>query len=134
MIMPYMDSAVSDESIESHVISAVPCQVPQNVSDEEDNTVQIIADNNLEYIQNSQFVGTPSASAANENQNMQIGCKLTPGKNLEKNTFRTSDSSDFGSHSPHNAAAVQQAEHFIPLNDSKKDEGSTEIIAAESQQ
>ena len=129
-----MDSAVSDESIESHGVAAYTCRPPQNVSDEEDNAVHIIADNNLEYIQNSQFVGTPSASAANENQNMQIACKLTPSKNLEKNTFRTSDSSDFGSHSPENMAAVQPAEHFIPLIDSKKDDGSTEIIAAESQQ
>ena len=102
--------------------------------------MQVIADNNLEYIQNSQFVGTPSASAANENQNMQIECKLTPGKNLEKNTFRTSDSSDFGSHSPNNLAAAHKAaaeHHFnIPVVvDSKKDDhdNSNLIIAAESQ-
>ena len=67
MIMPCMDSAVSDESIETQGMGLQTCLVPQNVSDEEENTVHIIADNNLEYIPNSQFVGTPSASAANEN-------------------------------------------------------------------
>jgi len=30
---------------------------------------------------------------------MQIDGKFTDAKNIEKNTFRTSDSSDFGSHS-----------------------------------
>ena len=39
------------------------------------------------------------ARAANENENMKMDGELTDTKNLEKNTFRTSDSSDFGSHS-----------------------------------
>lgn len=44
-------------------------------------------------------MGTPSARAANENENKQMDVKFMDAKNVEKNTFRTSDSSDFGSHS-----------------------------------
>ena len=44
-------------------------------------------------------MGTPTTRAANENGNIQMDDKFIDAKNMEKNTFRTSDSSDFGSHS-----------------------------------
>lgn len=70
------------------------------MEEEDDTTINErgIADNNFELILNSQFVGTPTARAANENQNMQVDEKSTD-KHIEKNIFRTSDSSDFGCHS-----------------------------------
>lgn len=44
-------------------------------------------------------MGTPSARAANANEGKKMDGIFTDAKHIEKNNFRTSDSSDFGSHS-----------------------------------
>lgn len=130
-----------EESSASEPYHAACLGHPALSLEEDDTTINErgIADNNFELILNSQFVGTPTARAANENENMQIDDKCTD-KNIEKNIFRTSDSSDFGSHSQ--IAAAQDAPAEEPQKDAafvsddrgtkQKEEGDPAVLLATS--